>query len=152
MSKWFILVFLSGLTHLHSLSLLPTKGTFNAASSSASKSQSLSSYLERTTSDQELVACVLAVAEACAAISNNLARLPLIRDELSGGETNVQGETQQGMDVLANTIFLDNVRPFAAVLASEEEEALIEGDGTNFEIAFDPLDGSSNLDISVPTG
>jgi len=76
-----------------------------------------------------------------------------------GGMINVQGEEQKPMDVLANDIFIHALQEHVAAMASEEEEDAILGHagltGTNrkqYEIAFDPLDGSSNLDVSVPTG
>eukprot|EP00536_Pseudo-nitzschia_multiseries_P012634 jgi/Psemu1/209311/e_gw1.494.41.1 len=90
---------------------------------------------------------------------------------------NVQGEQQKGMDVVANDIFITNLGLVDSVvaMASEEEDSVIvnrnrninhsenasrgSGDSnTNsapsigYEIAFDPLDGSGNLDVNLPTG
>merc|ERR1712224_823574 len=76
---------------------------------------------------------------------------------------NVQGEIQKDMDRIANDVFVRNLIPVVAVMASEEEENVLHGDhyyidnnDTNnssyYEIAFDPLDGSSNLDVNLPTG
>ena len=137
------------------------------------QAESLPSYLERvcsTTSNgnkdnnnnnkvndeaiQELKESLLAAADACAMIATELSRLPLTEASIGAraGQTNVQGEEQKGMDVVSNEIFCDRLRPVVAALASEEEEAVVYGSGRHYEIAFDPLDGSSNLDISVPTG
>jgi fructose-1,6-bisphosphatase I len=77
----------------------------------------------------------------------------------SAGEQNVQGETQQKLDVIANDILMRNLggRQGVAVVASEEnEQAVILREGndgeTRYCVMFDPLDGSSNLDIAGGVG
>jgi len=77
----------------------------------------------------------------------------------SVGNQNVQGETQQKLDVIANEILLRNLgdRHGVAVVASEEnDEALVlreQDDGeTRYVVMFDPLDGSSNLDVAGGVG
>ncbi len=77
----------------------------------------------------------------------------------SVGNQNVQGETQQKLDVIANEILLRNLggRQGVAVVASEEnDEAVIlrdQNDGeTRYCVMFDPLDGSSNLDVAGGVG
>lgn len=77
----------------------------------------------------------------------------------SVGSQNVQGETQQKLDVIANEILLRNLggRQGVAVVASEEnDEAVIlrdQNDGeTRYCVMFDPLDGSSNLDVAGGVG
>jgi len=77
----------------------------------------------------------------------------------SVGSQNVQGETQQKLDVIANEILLRNLggRQGVAVVASEEnDEAVIlrdQDDGqTRYVVMFDPLDGSSNLDVAGGVG
>jgi fructose-1,6-bisphosphatase I len=77
----------------------------------------------------------------------------------SVGNQNVQGETQQKLDVIANDILLRNLggRQGVAVVASEEnDEAVIlreQNDGeTRYCVMFDPLDGSSNLDVAGGVG
>jgi fructose-1,6-bisphosphatase I len=76
----------------------------------------------------------------------------------SAGRSNVQGETQQKLDVLANQALLDCLgnRGNVAVMASEENEEPIvvprdrkEG---RYVVVFDPLDGSSNIDVNVSVG
>jgi fructose-1,6-bisphosphatase I len=73
-------------------------------------------------------------------------------------DTNVHGETQQKLDVLANEIMikaLDHGGRLCA-MASEEEPDIIpipEGFRTGkYCLLFDPLDGSSNIDVNVPVG
>jgi len=77
----------------------------------------------------------------------------------SAGETNVQGEAQQKLDVIANEILLQTLseREGVAVIASEENEEpvmlRVENDGqSRYCVLFDPLDGSSNLDICGSVG
>ncbi len=77
----------------------------------------------------------------------------------NAGEHNVQGEQQQKLDVIANDILMRNLggREGVAVVASEENEEPVilrsENDGsTRYCVMFDPLDGSSNLDICGSVG
>jgi fructose-1,6-bisphosphatase I len=71
---------------------------------------------------------------------------------------NVQGETPQKLDVIANEIIIKAVDHGGRLcaLASEEEPGIIEIP-ENFKcgkycLLFDPLDGSSNIDVNVPVG
>jgi fructose-1,6-bisphosphatase I len=74
------------------------------------------------------------------------------------GRSNVQGETQQKLDVLANQTLLHCLggRGNVAVMASEEEERpyVVERDRAHgrYVVVFDPLDGSSNIDVNVSVG
>lgn len=74
------------------------------------------------------------------------------------GQTNVQGEAQQKLDVYANQALLHclGVRESVAALVSEENEEpviLERSDGPGeYVIVFDPLDGSSNIDVNVNVG
>ena len=73
-------------------------------------------------------------------------------------ETNVQGEAVQKLDVIANDTllqFLGN-RGNVAIMASEENEhpVIVERDRKRgkYVVVFDPLDGSSNIDVNVSVG
>src|ERR1700738_2736273 len=77
------------------------------------------------------------------------------------GETdleNVQGETQQKLDVLANEIIVKAVDHGGRLcaMASEEEPGIIDIPEHfrcgKYCLLFDPLDGSSNIDVNVPVG
>jgi fructose-1,6-bisphosphatase I len=74
------------------------------------------------------------------------------------GETNVQGERQQKLDVYANQALLHclGLRDTVAALISEENEEPITFDreqgAGEYVIVFDPLDGSSNIDVNVNVG
>jgi len=83
-----------------------------------------------------------------------------IDDVLGGiGSTNVQGEKQQKLDVIANETLMRCLgkREGVAIVASEEnEEPLIIqqqlGKDGRYIVLFDPLDGSSNLDTCGGVG
>jgi fructose-1,6-bisphosphatase I len=76
----------------------------------------------------------------------------------TAGQTNVQGEIQQKLDVYANEALLHclGVRDSVATLISEENDEPVtfgrEPDTGKYVIVFDPLDGSSNIDVNVNVG
>jgi fructose-1,6-bisphosphatase I len=77
----------------------------------------------------------------------------------SVGTENVQGETQQMLDVIANEVLLATLggREGVAIVASEENEepVILREDSAGIPrycVLFDPLDGSSNLDICGGVG
>jgi fructose-1,6-bisphosphatase I len=99
-----------------------------------------------------------ALSLAAKAISHKV-RMARIEDVLGdAGDSNVHGEAQQKLDVIANDILMTCLgnRPSVAVVASEEDDRptlLRRGaDGGKYCVIFDPLDGSSNLDVSVGVG
>lgn len=72
------------------------------------------------------------------------------------GNTNVQDEAQAKLDVYANDLckkYLESTGLFAS-LASEEEDTAVDlkNPKAKYIIAFDPLDGSSNIDVNVSVG
>ncbi len=75
------------------------------------------------------------------------------------GSKNVQGEQQQKLDVIANDILLRalGAREGVAIVASEENEepVILRADDSaerKYCVLFDPLDGSSNLDVCGAVG
>ena len=76
----------------------------------------------------------------------------------SAGDLNVQGEVQQKLDVYANQALLESLagRDGVAMLVSEENEEPVVFDcapGTGrYIVVFDPLDGSSNIDVNMSVG
>lgn len=75
------------------------------------------------------------------------------------GTTNIQGESQQKLDVFANDQFISALRSGGecCIVASEENEDVIIIDHKNrksgkYVVAIDPLDGSSNIDVNVSVG
>lgn len=76
------------------------------------------------------------------------------------GETNVQGEDQQKLDVMANETFIQTLtnREIVCGIASEENDDFItiagcdEDHQNKYVVLIDPLDGSSNIDVNVSVG
>lgn len=75
------------------------------------------------------------------------------------GETNIQGETVQKLDMFANDQFIAalSVGGECCAVASEENEDIILIDNAvsanaKYVVAMDPLDGSSNIDVNVSVG
>jgi fructose-1,6-bisphosphatase I / sedoheptulose-1,7-bisphosphatase len=106
-------------------------------------------------------ALILDVALACKIIARAVARGELgtaAGAAKPGGDVNVQGETQKPLDVISNQIFIDTsvTGGYCAGIASEEMDAphqippqLPRG---KYLLVFDPLDGSSNIDVNVSVG
>lgn len=101
---------------------------------------------------------ILDVALACKAVANRVA-LGALRD--GGGKldrTNVHGEAQHKLDVLANDYFLHTTERGGALagMASEElDEPYVPPPAYprgKYLLVFDPLDGSSNIDVNVSVG
>lgn len=90
-------------------------------------------------------------------ISAQVRRAGLIELWGTTGETNIQGETVQKLDAIAQAIFVDVLKASGcvAVMASEEEDELIHVPTNlagSYVVMFDPLDGSSNIDANVSIG
>jgi fructose-1,6-bisphosphatase I len=71
------------------------------------------------------------------------------------GETNVQGEEVQKLDALANEILcavLEKSGRCAMVASEELEQARALSPTAKYVVAFDPLDGSSNIDVNISIG
>jgi fructose-1,6-bisphosphatase I len=71
------------------------------------------------------------------------------------GNQNVQGEEQKKLDVLANNLLLDALaqNSHCAGVASEElDNATPANADGSLLVLFDPLDGSSNIDINMAVG
>jgi fructose-1,6-bisphosphatase I len=98
------------------------------------------------------------VSRACKAISNTVAKGALADVLGSAGSDNVQGEAQKKLDVISNEILLEANEwgGHLAAMASEEMEQphqiphrFPKGE---YLLLFDPLDGSSNIDVNVSVG
>ena len=73
------------------------------------------------------------------------------------GRTNIQGESVQKLDDLANNTIKRRMARcgYICVMTSEEEDDIIpvaEGYEGKYTLAFDPLDGSSNIDVNASIG
>ena len=98
---------------------------------------------------------LLAVVNTCSTLSHEVAQGALIGLLGSAGSGNVHGEVQQKLDIIANDQLMDGVKGCKSLagLASEEMELPVPVQGTgDYLLLFDPLDGSSNIDVNVSIG
>ena len=105
----------------------------------------------------ELNGLILSVALACKSVAIQVAQGALAGVLGEAGKTNPQGEAQQRLDVIANDAFLHCAEwgGHAAAMASEEMEkpyAPARQGEAKYLLVFDPLDGSSNIDVNVAVG
>ncbi|HEY9622608.1 MAG TPA: class 1 fructose-bisphosphatase [Crinalium sp.] len=108
---------------------------------------------------QDLSALMSRIALAGKLIARRLSRAGLVEDALGfTGRTNVQGESVKKMDLYANEVFISVFEQSGLVcrLASEEMEKpyyIPENCPIGrYTLLYDPIDGSSNLDINLNVG
>ncbi|HEY2824576.1 MAG TPA: class 1 fructose-bisphosphatase [Gemmatimonadales bacterium] len=103
----------------------------------------------------ELSSLLTDIARAATTIAGYVRGAGLLGVLGRAGSTNVQGEDQQKLDVLANDAVKATVGKSAlvCVMGSEEDDDPIPGaaDG-KYVVLHDPLDGSSNIDVNVSIG
>jgi fructose-1,6-bisphosphatase I len=98
------------------------------------------------------------MALAAKMIANKVRSAGLVDILGTAGTENVQGEVQQKLDVIANEIVvkaMDHAGRLCAMASEEEPEIIQIPDGFRlgkYLLMFDPLDGSSNIDVNVPVG
>jgi fructose-1,6-bisphosphatase I len=106
----------------------------------------------------ELRFLVEVVARAVKAIGNAVGKGGLTNSLGEAGNENVQGEVQKKLDVIANEILLEANEwgGHLAAMASEEMDAPHQIPNRypkgEYLLLFDPLDGSSNIDVNISTG
>lgn len=127
------------------------------------KRKSLSRYLieqqrEHNNLPADLRLLIEVVARACKHISHAVSR-GVLGDVLgNAGTDNIQGEAQKKLDVLSNEILLEANEwgGHLAGMASEEMEHMYEIPNRfpkgEYLLVYDPLDGSSNIDVNVTVG
>jgi fructose-1,6-bisphosphatase I len=98
------------------------------------------------------------IALAAKLISREVTKAGLVDILGSADEENVHGEVQQKLDLYANQVVvraLDHIG-LVACMASEESEGFIpipdKFPAGEYVVIFDPLDGSSNIDVNVSIG
>jgi fructose-1,6-bisphosphatase I len=98
------------------------------------------------------------IALAAKIVAANIRRAGLVNILGSAGATNVQGEEQQKLDVFANETLNQalNHTGRVCVMASEEDETIIpvpeEYPAGKYAVLYDPLDGSTNIDVNGAVG
>lgn len=92
---------------------------------------------------------------ACKFISSKVRKAGMANLYGTAGNVNTTGDVQKKLDVLANEVFINSLKSSAqvCVILSEEEDQPIYVDSPGkYIVAFDPLDGSSNIDANVTIG
>ncbi|MCE3290659.1 MAG: fbp2 [Caulobacter sp.] len=109
-----------------------------------------------STAHPALADLLLAVADACVEIAGVVRRGGA--EHSAAVSVNVQGEVQKGLDVLANDILIRvaGASPALVAMGSEEMDDIIPvrdlGPEGGYYLLFDPLDGSSNIDVNISVG
>ncbi|MFC0120099.1 class 1 fructose-bisphosphatase [Pseudoalteromonas xiamenensis] len=104
---------------------------------------------------RELVSLIRTILAACKEISFRVGQGALSGVLGSTLDENIQGETQKKLDVLSNQLLKDILLEsgYVKAIASEEEDTTVAGNpDAKYIVAFDPLDGSSNIDINSLVG
>ena len=131
----------------------------------AHKNQTLGEFIienqaEFKYSTGELSKLINAIRLAAKVVNHEVNKAGLVDILGNAGDTNVQGENQQKLDVLANEKFIQTLknREILCGIASEEEEDFISINSQDnnhqnkYVVLIDPLDGSSNIDVNVSVG
>ena len=131
----------------------------------AIRNQSLGEFIienqsEFQYSSGELSRLINSIRLAAKVVNHEVNKAGLVDILGAAGDTNIQGEDQQKLDVYANEIFIKTLtnREIVCGIASEEEDDFISIKGRNekndnkYVVLMDPLDGSSNIDVNVSVG
>lgn len=117
----------------------------------------LNRFVMACSHDHDLVILMNAIATSCKLITSAVQRAGIAKLYGLAGEQNSTGDDQKKLDVLANDMMINALvnSGVCCVLVSEENEEPIyipAGKSGKFCVAFDPLDGSSNIDCNVSVG
>lgn len=115
-------------------------------------------YFEYSTG--ELAKLLNSIRLAAKVVNHEVNKAGLVDILGAAGPMNIQGETQQKLDVYANDKFIRMLtnREIVCGIASEENESFITVKGQHndhknkYVVLIDPLDGSSNIDANAPVG
>ena len=111
-------------------------------------------------SSGELSSLINSIRLAAKVVNHEVNKAGLVDIIGAAGDTNIQGEDQQKLDVYANDKFIQTLtnRNIVCGIASEEEDDFIsinsqdENHQNKYVVLIDPLDGSSNIDVNVSVG
>jgi fructose-1,6-bisphosphatase I len=98
------------------------------------------------------------IVTACKQIAHSVNKGALAGVLGSAGSENIQGETQKKLDVITNDIFIEanQWNGHLAAMASEEMDDIYpipaQYPKGKYLLTFDPLDGSSNIDVNISVG
>ena len=115
----------------------------------------LAHYLNNHSSNPAVSDVIITITDVGKTISQLLRKGALADILGEAGNQNVQGEEQKKLDVLANDLLLDalaNDLHCAGVASEELDNATPANANGSLLVLFDPLDGSSNIDINMAVG
>ncbi len=115
----------------------------------------LKTSLAQSGIDPDLGALLDCMAQACIEIADAVERGALSGTLGALDRANVQGETQKQLDVISNDLLvhaLQNSGLACGIASEEEDHAVAIPGGAPYLVLFDPLDGSSNIDVNVTVG
>lgn len=131
----------------------------------ATKNQTLGEFIIENQnsfrySSGELSRLINSIRLAAKVVNHEVNKAGLVDIIGNAGDTNIQGEDQQKLDVYANDKFIQTLinRNIVCGIASEEEDEFItinsqdENHQNKYVVLIDPLDGSSNIDVNVSVG
>jgi fructose-1,6-bisphosphatase I len=98
---------------------------------------------------------ISSIQTACKFISTKVRKAGMANLYGTSGGINVTGDVQKKLDVLANEVFINSLKSsqqVSVILSEEEENPIILNENAKYIVAFDPLDGSSNIDANVTIG
>ena len=116
----------------------------------------LEAWLDETSASEGVIEVLTVLGRTCAMISDVVAGGALAGVLGASGVVNVQDEEQKKLDLITNDMLTDALMacPLVAGVASEEMDTVQPAANPHGEwlVLFDPLDGSSNIDINAPVG
>jgi fructose-1,6-bisphosphatase I len=119
--------------------------------------QTLPEFLRTQPIDQALREAIQDLAAATRTVAHRVERGPLTGVLGSADTSNIQGETQKKLDVICNDLLLEHLQTsghWAGIASEEMDHAQLphKGCAGEFLCVYDPLDGSSNIDVNGGVG
>ncbi|MEX0895748.1 MAG: class 1 fructose-bisphosphatase [Patescibacteria group bacterium] len=111
-----------------------------------------------TQQSRDLALLVNRIELVCKIISREVNKAGIVDILGSTGKLNATGDTVQRLDIYANELFIQVLRqvPLVRAIGSEENEEIVDIEENaatgSYVVLFDPIDGSSNIDVNVSTG
>ena len=115
----------------------------------------LRTFLQQHCDDPMLAELIEQMSVSCKDIAYRISLGDLAGVTGSAEQENVQGECQKKLDIISNDLIKDCLADIPSVrgMASEEEPDPVPANADGkFLVLFDPLDGSSNIDVNVTVG
>jgi len=115
----------------------------------------LSSILKDDHESNDIILLIESISSAAKEIAFSVRRGELSGVTGSADVENVQGEVQKRLDIIANDILkrvLVEDGSVRAIASEEEDMTVVCNEDGQFLVAFDPLDGSSNIDVNGQIG